>query len=153
MDKFRYLVVEGPIGAGKTSLARRLGPRLSADLLLEQPQENPFIARFYQDINLLPNDLAFAAGSRQRASGRLLFPVQAALLANPGSSLREDGRFLECFTSAGDLDGDGAEDLLTTSTYYELEGNETDGFGYAGREPELHIHYGVPGGAAAPPVR
>ena len=50
MDKFRYLVIEGPIGAGKTSLARRLGARLSADLLLEQPGENPFLARFYQDL-------------------------------------------------------------------------------------------------------
>ena len=61
MDKFRYLVVEGPIGAGKTSLARRLGPRLSADLLLEQPQENPFIARFYQDMAryALPAQLFF----------------------------------------------------------------------------------------------
>jgi len=61
VDKFRYLVVEGPIGAGKTSLARRLGPRLSADLLLEQPQENPFIARFYQDMAryALPAQLFF----------------------------------------------------------------------------------------------
>jgi deoxyguanosine kinase len=61
VDRFRYLVVEGPIGAGKTSLARRLGPRLSADLLLEQPQENPFIARFYQDMAryALPTQLFF----------------------------------------------------------------------------------------------
>jgi deoxyguanosine kinase len=61
VDKFRYLVVEGPIGAGKTSLARRLGPRLAADLLLEQPAENPFIGRFYQDMAryALPTQLFF----------------------------------------------------------------------------------------------
>ena len=61
MDKFRYLVVEGPIGAGKTSLARRLASRLSAELLLELPQENPFIARFYQDMAryALPTQLFF----------------------------------------------------------------------------------------------
>ena len=43
-------MIEGPIGAGKTSLARRLAARLSADLVLEQPDENPFLARFYQDM-------------------------------------------------------------------------------------------------------
>ena len=61
MLKFRYLVVEGPIGAGKTSLARRLGARLSADLVLEDPQENPFLARFYQDMAryALPAQLFF----------------------------------------------------------------------------------------------
>jgi deoxyadenosine/deoxycytidine kinase len=61
VDKFRYLVVEGPIGAGKTSLARRLASRLSAELLLELPQENPFIARFYQDMAryALPTQLFF----------------------------------------------------------------------------------------------
>jgi len=42
-------VVEGPIGAGKTSLARLLAERNAADLLLEEPQANPFLANFYQD--------------------------------------------------------------------------------------------------------
>jgi deoxyadenosine/deoxycytidine kinase len=53
--------VEGPIGAGKTSLARRLAERLGADLLLEQPGENPFLARFYQDMVrfALPTQLFF----------------------------------------------------------------------------------------------
>lgn len=45
-----YLVVEGPIGAGKTSLARELALHLHADSLLEQPEANPFLARFYDDM-------------------------------------------------------------------------------------------------------
>jgi len=45
----RHIVVEGPIGAGKTSLARRLGAHIDAQLLLEQPELNPFLSRFYQD--------------------------------------------------------------------------------------------------------
>jgi deoxyguanosine kinase len=57
----RYIAVEGPIGAGKTSLARRLAERLGADTLLEQPAENPFLARFYQDMTryALPTQLFF----------------------------------------------------------------------------------------------
>jgi deoxyadenosine/deoxycytidine kinase len=72
VDKFRYLVVEGPIGAGKTSLARRLASRFTADLLLELPEENPFLARFYQDMArfALPTQLFFLF---QRA--RLLEPL------------------------------------------------------------------------------
>jgi len=50
MERHRYIAVEGPIGAGKTSLARRLAARMRAELLLEQPGENPFLARFYQDM-------------------------------------------------------------------------------------------------------
>ena len=45
----RYIAVEGPIGAGKTSLARRLAESLAADLVLEEVYENPFLERFYQD--------------------------------------------------------------------------------------------------------
>lgn len=81
MDRFRYLVIEGPIGAGKTSLAKRLAARLSADLVLEQPAENPFIARFYQDMAryALPAQLFFLF---QRA--RMIEPLkQRDMFARP----------------------------------------------------------------------
>ena len=45
----RYIAIEGPIGVGKTALARRLAESLGADLLLEQVDENPFLERFYRD--------------------------------------------------------------------------------------------------------
>ena len=45
----RFIAVEGPIGAGKTSLAKRLAMTFGYDLLLEQASDNPFLTRFYQD--------------------------------------------------------------------------------------------------------
>jgi len=48
-NKYRYIVVEGPIGVGKTSLARRLAERLNAGTMLEEPEANPFLPGFYQD--------------------------------------------------------------------------------------------------------
>jgi len=47
--KYPYIVIEGPIGSGKTTLAKRLGERLPAQLLLENAGANPFLPRFYQD--------------------------------------------------------------------------------------------------------
>jgi deoxyguanosine kinase len=46
--QFRYIAVEGAIGAGKTTLAERLGTRLDATVVLEET-ENPFLADFYAD--------------------------------------------------------------------------------------------------------
>lgn len=49
LDRFGHIAIEGPIGVGKSSLARRLGAHLGADLLLEKADENPFVERFYRD--------------------------------------------------------------------------------------------------------
>jgi deoxyadenosine/deoxycytidine kinase len=45
----RFVVVEGPIGVGKTSLARRLAQSFGSELILEQTEENPFLERFYRN--------------------------------------------------------------------------------------------------------
>jgi deoxyadenosine/deoxycytidine kinase len=59
--KHRYVVVEGPIGCGKTSLAQKLGQRVGATLLLEDPKANPFLPQFYRDMRryALPTQLFF----------------------------------------------------------------------------------------------
>ena len=48
--RYRYIVVEGPIGVGKTSLATRLSERLNAETILEEPDANPFLPSFYRDM-------------------------------------------------------------------------------------------------------
>jgi deoxyguanosine kinase len=48
--KHRFLVVEGPIGCGKTSLAKRLAQHFGTNLILEDPQSNPFLPLFYRDM-------------------------------------------------------------------------------------------------------
>ena len=56
-----YIVVEGPIGVGKTSLAKRLAGKLNVELLLEDTTDNPFLPRFYDDPGAyaLPTQLHF----------------------------------------------------------------------------------------------
>jgi len=57
MANSRYIAIEGPIGVGKTSLARRLADELDGELVLEEAGANPFLERFYDD----PRGAAFPA--------------------------------------------------------------------------------------------
>lgn len=79
-ERFRHIAVEGPIGVGKTSLARRLAERLEAELLLENPADNPFLPRFYEDRKryALPAQLFFLLARTEQAArssqGQLFSP-------------------------------------------------------------------------------
>lgn len=57
----QHIVIEGPVGVGKTSLARRLAATFNIDLMLEKTEENPFLPRFYADpkSTALPTQLHF----------------------------------------------------------------------------------------------
>ena len=61
MTPHKFIVVEGPIGVGKTSLAKRLAESFGSELVLEQADENPFIERFYKNPRAaaLPTQLFF----------------------------------------------------------------------------------------------
>jgi deoxyguanosine kinase len=84
LDKVRHIVIEGPIGVGKTSLAKRLSERLRSATVLEQPEANPFLERFYRD------------------SARYAFPTQIFFLFQRINQLRELGQrdlFVETFVA------------------------------------------------------
>ena len=79
--RYCHIVIEGPIGVGKTSLARRMADHLRGELLLEKPSENPFLGKFYEDIPryALPTQLFFLFQRADQLQGL----VQADMFARP----------------------------------------------------------------------
>lgn len=84
MTEHRYIVVEGPIGVGKTTLARKLAESFGCDLLLEGAAENPFLPRFYENPRAaaLPTQLFFllqrARQLQELRQGDMFNPVRVA---------------------------------------------------------------------------
>ncbi len=74
--KYNYLVIEGNIGAGKTSLAARLAEETGSRLILEQFSDNPFLARFYEnpDRYAFQLELSFLSERYQQLKERLGHP-------------------------------------------------------------------------------
>lgn len=84
MSDPRFLVVEGPIGVGKTTLAHRLAATFGSELLLEGAEENPFLERFYRNPRdaALPTQMFFLFQRAQQMQalrqGDMFEPVRVA---------------------------------------------------------------------------
>jgi hypothetical protein len=113
------------------------------------------LSLFFTDTDLLHSDVAFVSGSSARLEGPQTLPIQDAIATRPDGlpfalviehqdvTFPQD-RAIFTATNAGDLNGDGADDLLTSSMYL-MRADET---GTSWGSPQLHIHYGTPGGVA-----
>ncbi len=74
LSPYHFIAIEGNIGAGKTSLARKIAENFNAKLVLEQFEDNPFLPKFYQDPEkyAFPLELSFLAARYQQLSEELL---------------------------------------------------------------------------------
>ena len=89
ISAFRYLAIEGNIGAGKTSLAMKMAKDFNAKLILERFKENPFLPKFYKDPT------------------RFAFPLEMSFLADRYQQLLDDLTQYDLFKEnvIGDYDG------------------------------------------------
>ncbi|KAF1025573.1 MAG: Deoxyguanosine kinase [Burkholderia plantarii] len=76
---YRHLVIEGPIGVGKTTLATLIAERWQMRARLERPQDNPFLERFYRE------------GARYALPAQLAFALQRADQARELAALQAEG--------------------------------------------------------------
>ncbi|MCD6598284.1 MAG: deoxynucleoside kinase [Bacteroidales bacterium] len=74
--KYKYIVIEGSIGVGKTSLATKIAKDYNAKLVLEQFAENPFLPKFYKDPDRFsfPLELSFLADRYQQLKKEMINP-------------------------------------------------------------------------------
>ncbi|MFO7998555.1 MAG: deoxynucleoside kinase [Bacteroidales bacterium] len=79
--RYNYIAIEGNIGAGKTTLASKIADRFNGKLILEQFEDNPFLAKFYDD----PDKYAF--------------PLELSFLAERYQQLRKELASQELFSS------------------------------------------------------
>src|SRR5262245_135628 len=100
MRRLRHIAIEGPIGAGKSTLASLLAPPLGAELLLERPHDNPFLKDFYVD------------GPRFAFQTQLFFLFQRVELTR---SLAQPGMFAPLVVSDFTLEKDRLFARLTLS--------------------------------------
>lgn len=89
ISKYRYIAIEGNIGAGKTSLATQMASDFNAKLILERFKENPFLPKFYKDPE------------------RFAFPLEMSFLADRYQQLLDDLTQYDLFKEnvIGDYDG------------------------------------------------
>jgi len=113
-----------------------------ADLITHFSEERPDFP--------FASDVAQLSGSSARRAGEIDFPFDEVKAARPLGMFGDAGRALDLVLPGGDLDGDGADDLISVSTVYTPLDDQG---GFRSDQTQLHIHYGTPGGTSAEPLR
>ena len=144
-DGFDFAASDAQVSAGRTIFSAGDRDADGDDELLDMftnPANSDTSFSF-----IFTHNVALASGSAERFAGDVMFPEGDIIARSPNGLFGEtqardgsSGRALESTIPAGDLDGDGAEDLLTTSYIFEITRNDT----YDMSSHQVHIHYGAP---------
>ena len=74
-NKYKSIIVEGPIGVGKTTLATKIASSLESEIMLEKFSENPFLEKFYKDVGKFNK---YTKTSKYALATQLYFLLQRA---------------------------------------------------------------------------